>query len=113
MDVQATALVSGGQIVIEIDPVPAGLVWEIERVRIWCSSTLQTHFALYANDPTNPAKARTVTDIGNDNLAWENPPIRVNSNDRLIGVWEGCSATDSSGEPTRAYLAMQIAERRR
>ena len=94
-----------GVMLVTFDPVPAGLLWLVQRVTVTTTSTTQTQAGVYAGDPT-PANLVDGTNSGNLDVADQASPILVDSSVSLNVQWTGASA-GAVGTVTVQYQLVQ------
>ena len=98
---------SSGTITIELARVPARHTWLLDSIVVICSSTVQTTFTLYRNNP-DPLNVIDMTERGNFNVADEASPKWLADGTLLVAQWIGASALDADGNVTRGSVSVQI-----
>ncbi len=78
----------GGIARVQVDPLPAGLVSLVDRIRVSCDSGAATTAGVYVGG-TTPRHERDYTPRGNNDVADMFSPIHVGSGQALIVQWEG------------------------
>jgi hypothetical protein len=102
---------ASGTITIELARVPAHEEWWVQVIAISCTSTVQTIFYAFRDEP-ELSRVIDKTERGNFNVAEEESARWIASGARILVAWYGASMVDSQGNPTRGECSMQIASRR-
>lgn len=81
---------AAGIATVEFGPVPSGLLWLVQRMRVMTNSATASTLAVYAG-PVDDSNMVDGTIVGNQDTADEASPILVDSNLMLTLQWTGAT----------------------